>query len=314
MKRRQFLKKVLLAGASFSAPHIWLKKSLADEGLFKITLLQTNDTHSRIDPFPLDGGKYQGMGGIARRSSIIKKIRQGNPNTLLVDAGDTLQGTPYFNLYGGRVEFETMTECGYDVSTLGNHEFDNGVNALANILQYAKFDMVNCNYTLNSTPLSSLIKLYTVKEVEHITVGITGVGIDFVDLVARKNHQGVTYLAPFQELQSVVDHLRHQLGCQLVVVLSHLGYQYDDDKIPSDIQLANRVSGIDWIVGGHTHTFIERPVRVKSVSGHSTHILQVGWAGIILGKTDFYFRNDHLVNVDSNRIPVNENSGLYWNA
>lgn len=302
MKRRQFVKNLLLATAAMSTPHVWIKRSSADTELFKMTLLQTNDTHSRIDPFPMDGGRNQGLGGVARRASLIQEIRRQNPNTLLVDAGDTLQGTPYFNLYGGQIEFETMTECEYDASTLGNHEFDNGVSALAKVLQFAKFDMVNCNFDFGDSPLKSIIKQYTVKEVGPIKVGITGVGIDFVDLVARKNHKGVSYLSPFEQVQSVVNHLKNQLGCHLIVVLSHLGYKYSNEDNPSDIHLAQRVNGIDWIVGGHTHTFMDKPLLIKSVNGHPTNILQVGWAGIILGKTDFYFRDNQLVSVDSQRM------------
>ena len=314
MKRRQFVKNLLLATAAMSAPHIWIKRSSAEEDLFKLTLLQTNDTHSRIDPFPMDGGRNQGLGGIARRASLIKEIRRQNPNTLLVDGGDTLQGTPYFNLYGGQIEFETMTKCGYDASTLGNHEFDNGVDALANVLQYAKFDMVNCNYALDGSPLKSIIKQYTLKQVGPIKVGITGVGIDFVDLVAEKNHEGVSYLPPFERVQATVNHLRNQQGCDLIVVLSHLGYKYSDESTPSDIQLAQRVNGIDWIVGGHTHTFMDKPLLIKSIDGYPTNILQVGWAGINLGKTDFYFRDNQLVSIDSRRMIIDRDTEKYLHA
>ena len=207
-----------------------------------------------------------------------------------------------------------MTECGYDASTLGNHEFDNGASALANVLQFAKFDMVNCNFAFSNSPLESIIKQYTVKEVGPIKVGITGVGIDFVDLVAKKNHEGVSYLPPFERVQSVVNHLRNHLGCDLIVVLSHLGYKYSNENTPSDIQLAQRVNGIDWIVGGHTHTFMDEPLLIKSVNGHPTNILQVGWAGILLGKTDFYFRENQLVSVDSRRMIIDRDTDKYLHA
>ena len=298
MKRRKFLKNTLIAAAALQFPHLWIKKGLAESDQFKLTILQTNDTHSRIDPFPMDGGRNEGLGGIARRATLVNRIRSQNPNTLLVDAGDVLQGTPYFNMFKGKVEYETMTQCGYDFSTLGNHEFDNGADSLAEVLQYAKFDIVNCNYDFGDSPLAPGIKTYEIRQIGPIKVGITGVGIDFADLVAPKNHQGISYNHPYRRLQSVVTYLRRDLGCSLVVVLSHLGLRYDDPR-PSDEEMAVKVNGIDWIVGGHTHTFMKEPLEILSKNRHTTRILQVGWAGILLGKTDFYFEGQKLVAVQT---------------
>ncbi|MBN2367364.1 MAG: metallophosphoesterase [Calditrichaeota bacterium] len=294
MNRRDFIRNALIAGTALQFPHIWIKNSRADQKLFKLCILQTNDTHSRIDPFPMDGGRNQGLGGIARRASLVNRIRNQNPNTLLLDAGDVLQGTPYFNLFKGKLEYQTMTACGYDVSTLGNHEFDNGVDSLANALQYARFDIVNCNYEFGNTALRPIVKRFVTRQVGPFRVGITGVGISFEDLVSPKNHKGVTYEKPYHILQSVVNYLRKDLSCQLVIVLSHLGYRYDEDR-PSDVEMAGEVNGIDWIIGGHTHTFMDAPDTIISKGGHQTGILQVGWAGILLGKTDFLFDNKKLV-------------------
>jgi 5'-nucleotidase len=296
MKRREFIRKAILAGAALQFPHIWVKKAKADDELFKITLLQTNDTHSRIDPFPMDGGRNQGLGGVARRATLVNHIRQENPHTILVDAGDVLQGTPYFNFYKGKLEYLTMSKCGYLASTLGNHEFDNGVDALSEALKYTNFAIVNCNFNFENIPLASQVKRYIVQQLGPIRVGITGIGIDFLDLVALSNHTGVSYKDPVKPLQTVINHLREDLNCQLIVVLSHLGYRYWDEKI-SDLILAHEVDGIDWLVGGHTHTFMKKPEQVTSRNGHLTRILQVGWAGIILGKTDFYFQRQKLVSV-----------------
>jgi 5'-nucleotidase len=304
MKRRDFLKNTVLAATALQFPHIWVKNTHADAGLFKLTILQTNDTHSRIDPFPLDGGRNQGLGGIARRATLINRIRRQNPNTLLVDAGDVLQGTPYFNMYKGKIEYETMTRCRYDASTLGNHEFDNGVDSLAEVLQYANFDIVNCNFDFGDSALAPGINTYITRQVGPIKVGITGVGIDFADLVAPQNHTGVSYKHPYKPLQSVVTYLRRDLGCSLVVVLSHLGLRYNEPR-PSDEEMALRVNGVDWIVGGHTHTFMKEPLEILSKNRHTTRILQVGWAGILLGKTDFYFDGQKLVAVKSDPIQVN---------
>jgi 5'-nucleotidase len=303
MKRRDFLKNTALAAAALQFPHIWIKNARADSDLFKLTILQTNDTHSRIDPFPLDGGRNQGLGGIARRATLINRIRSQNPNTLLVDAGDVLQGTPYFNMYKGKIEYKTMSQCGYDASTLGNHEFDNGVESLAEVLQYANFDIVNCNFDFGDSPLVSHTKTYITRQVGPIKVGITGVGIDFADLVAPQNHEGISYKHPYRPLQSIVDYLRKDLHCSLVVVLSHLGLRYKESR-PSDEEMAVQVNGVDWIVGGHTHTFMKEPLEILSKNRHTSRILQVGWAGILLGKTDFYFEDQKLVAVKSDPIQV----------
>lgn len=303
MKRREFIRNSLFFSAATQFPHIWIKDLQAQNNRSKITILQTNDTHSRIDPFPMDGGRNQGLGGIARRSTLIRRFRKQNPNTLLLDAGDVLQGTPYFNIYKGKIEYQTMSLCKYDVSTLGNHEFDNGVDSLVKALEYAKFNIVNCNYDLGQTILKPCIQTFVTKQIGSIKVGITGVGIDFADLVAQKNHKGIRYHAPNEPLQTVVNYLRKDVGCSLVVVLSHLGYKYKYER-PSDITLAQQVNGIDWIVGGHTHTFMDKPDVIISRGGHTTRILQVGWAGILLGKSDITFEGRSIVAVDTEMITV----------
>jgi 5'-nucleotidase len=309
MKRRDFLKNVLVTGAALQFPHLWIKNSRAGNSLFKLTILQTNDTHSRIDPFPMDGGRNQGLGGIARRKTLVNSVRAQNPYTLLLDAGDVLQGTPYFNLFKGTIEYETMTACGYNVTTLGNHEFDNGVESLAEALTHAGFDVVNCNYEFGDTPLRAIVKRFSVMEIGPLRIGITGVGISFADLVALKNHQGVSYNPPYKILQSVINYLRNDLGCSMVVVLSHLGYKYDE-PIPSDVEMAYQVNGIDWIVGGHTHTFMDTPETVISKKGYKTGILQVGWAGIIVGRTDFFFESNRLISSRTKNIVLDRKYDL----
>ena len=303
MKRREFLRKTLVLGAATQFPHLWIKNLQAQSNRFRITILQTNDTHSRIDPFPMDGGRNQGLGGIARRATLINQIRKQNPNTLLLDGGDVLQGTPYFNIYKGKIEYQTMSLCKYDASTLGNHEFDNGIESLAEALDQAKFPIVNCNFDLGETELRPHIQTFIIRQMGPIKVGITGVGIDFTDLVAPKNHKGISYSEPYKPLQSVVNYLRKDVGCSLVIVLSHLGYKYDELQ-PSDINLAEQVNGIDWIVGGHTHTFMKEPDVLVSKGGYTTRILQVGWAGIILGRTDITFEGQSIVSVETDLISV----------
>jgi 5'-nucleotidase len=303
VKRGEFIRQGVMAIGLCQFPHFWVKTAAAVKSGFKITLLQTNDTHSRIDPFPLDGGRHQGLGGIARRASLIKKIRDENPYTLLVDAGDVLQGTPYFNMFKGKLEYLTMSRCIYDATTLGNHEFDSGIETLANALNYANFDIVNCNYIFENSPLAEKVKTYLIKQLGPIKIGITGVGIDFFDLVLPKNHQGITYKEPFEPLQVQVNFLKKKCQCDLILVLSHLGYKPVKDR-PGDTDIAQNVKGIDWIVSGHTHIFMEKPEKFVSSDGQVTRILQVGFGGIVLGKTDFYFEGRDLLAVKTDNLVV----------
>lgn len=298
MKRREFVKTALFLGSAMQFPHVWIEDVKAESDLYKLTILQTNDTHSRIDPFPMNGSKFQGLGGIARRATLVKKIRQENPNTLLLDAGDVFQGTPYFNFYKGKVEFVTMSLCGYNAITLGNHEFDNGIESLVTALQYTNFPIVNCNYDLGDSLLKSHLKKYMIRQFGPIKVGITGVGIDFTDMVALDKHKGVNYIHPIKPLQEIVNYLRDKIDCSCVIVLSHLGYKYESDKV-SDVVIAREVDGIDWIVSGHTHTFMRKPDIIISKKGHVTRILQVGWAGVVLGKSDLFFDREKLVKTTS---------------
>src|SRR5258706_6650911 len=160
------------AGGSITAP---LLQPLAGETL--ISVLHTNDTHSQIDPFPADDPQYPGKGGVARRATLVRRVRKDNPNTLLIDAGDAFQGTPYFNFYKGEVEYKSMSQIGYDVSTLGNHEFDNGVDALAAAMKFANFDFVSANYDVHGTPLEARVKAYVVRQVAGVRIGLFGLGI-----------------------------------------------------------------------------------------------------------------------------------------
>ncbi|NOX36954.1 MAG: bifunctional metallophosphatase/5'-nucleotidase [Calditrichaeota bacterium] len=303
MKRREFLKTTGAAILGLTLGIGWKEWLYADD-LFRLTLLQTNDTHSRIDPFPPDSGRNAGLGGIARRATFVKQVRQENPHTLLLDAGDVFQGTPYFNLYRGKIEYHTMSLCGYDVVTLGNHEFDNGVASLYQAMEYAQFELVNCNYQMDGTPLVHRVKPYVLKSLGEIRVGITGVGVRLDDLVAPKNREGIRYLDPRPILKEIVNILRYDHRCALVVVISHLGIDGRGDH-PGDRQLARDVEGIDFIVGGHSHTFMQQPEVVRSPSGHPVHIFQVGYGGIYVGRSDLFFRRDKLVGVYSSVIPMN---------
>jgi 5'-nucleotidase len=253
-----------------------------------ITVIHTNDTHSQIDPFPADDRLYPRKGGVARRATLVKRVRYENPNTLLIDAGDAFQGTPYFNFYKGEVEYKSMSQIGYDAATIGNHEFDNGVPALAAAMKFADFDIVSSNYDFRGTLLEQRVKRYLVREVAGVRIGLFGLGISPTALITPDNFKGVTYNDPVQTSRELVKELRQTERCSLVLCMSHLGYYpQPKEKQIGDSQVAEQVDGIDFIASGHTHTFMQTPVIQKQPSGKETIIFQVGKSGINLGRVDF---------------------------
>jgi 5'-nucleotidase len=284
INRRTFL----TASAAFGATVIGFPRSVFEASAADtvITILHTNDTHSQIDPLP-PNDRNAGKGGVARRATLVKRIRKENPNTLLVDAGDVLQGTPYFNFYKGEVEYKAMSAIGYDVGTLGNHEFDNGVEALAAALKFANFDIVSANYDVTGTVLADRVKRYVVKTVGGIRVGLFGLGISPVALITPTNFKGVTFIDPVIAARDVVKKLRDEERCSLVVCMSHLGYYENGQR--GDSFVASQIDGIDFIASGHTHTFMEQPVTQTQPCGAKTLIFQVGKSGIYLGRVDFTF-------------------------
>jgi 5'-nucleotidase len=207
-----------------------------------------------------------------------------------------LQGTPYFNFYKGEVEYKAMSAIGYDAGTLGNHEFDNGVDALAAALKFADFDIVSANYDVKGTALEAMVKPYVVKTAGGIRVGLFGLGISPVALITPANFKGVTYLDPVQAARDVVKKLREQERCSLVVCMSHLGYsERPRANSVSDAVVASQVDGIHFIASGHSHLFMERPVEQTQPCGAKTLIFQVGKSGINVGRVDFTFRSGKLV-------------------
>lgn len=274
-----------------------------------ITILHTNDTHSQIDPLPANDKLFAGKGGVARRATLVKRIRQENPNTLLIDAGDVFQGTPYFNFYKGEVEYKAMSEIGYDAGTLGNHEFDNGVEALAAAMAFAKFDLVSANYDVKGTPLESRVKRYVVREVGGVRIGLFGLGISPAGLITPANFKGVTFRDPVLAAREVVKILRGTERCSLIVGMSHLGYFPESRKgRVGDSQVAMQVNGIDFIASGHTHTFMDQPVSVKQPSGKETLIFQVGKSGVYVGRVDFTIRRGKVVAAAGKLLDLRDNS------
>ena len=290
INRRTFLTASAAFGATLvGLPRLGFEASAAET---VITILHTNDTHSQIDPLPAND-RNAGKGGVARRATLVKRIRKENPNTLLVDAGDVMQGTPYFNFYRGEVEYKAMSAIGYDAGTLGNHEFDNGVDALAAALKFANFDVLSANYDVKGTPLEKYVKRYVVKTLGGVRVGLFGMGISPVGLITPANFKGVTYIDPVVAAREVVKKLREEERCALVVGMSHLGYEANGQR--GDSLVASQVDGIDFIASGHSHLFMEKPVEQTQPCGAKTLIFQVGKSGIYVGRVDFTFRTGKLV-------------------
>jgi 5'-nucleotidase len=287
INRQNFIKRSVAAGALLTAGAFPFEAFAAGE-VKKITILHTNDQHSRIEPFPMDGGKYQGLGGFAQRAELIKKIRAAEKNVLLLDCGDIWQGTPYFNKYLGELEFKLMTGMGYDASTLGNHDFDAGLDGLVKQLPLAGFPFLNVNYNFTDTPLDGKIKRHKIFRFDGVTVGVFGLGIEPAGLIPRDLYGNVKYNDPIPLANQMAAELKHDYKCDYVICLSHLGFKYDEKKV-SDTVLAETTQHIDLILGGHTHTFLDKPVEVKNTAGQKVLLNQVGWAGIYLGRIDIFF-------------------------
>ena len=284
--RRSFLKRVSLGAVGLT---IFNHKLLAQEDLIKITILHTNDMHSRIEPF--SSGKFKGFGGMAQRSSIIEEIRKKEKNVLLFDAGDIFQGTPYFNYYGGELEFKLMSEMKYDAATLGNHDFDNGLDGLKKQLKHASFPFLTSNYDFKKTILRNKFKSYKVFEKQGVKIGVFGLGIKLDGLVPKELYKETKYIDPILVANKVSDKLKNKLNCDLVICLSHLGLEYQSNKV-SDIMVAKNTKNIDLIIGGHTHTFLEKPIITTNLENKKVIINQVGWGGINIGKIDFIFKQN----------------------
>ncbi len=270
-----------------------------------ITILHTNDVHSHIEPFSKDHSEFPNKGGFERRATLISEIRRQNPNTLLFDAGDIFQGTPYFNFYGGEIEFKLMSMLGYDAVTIGNHDFDNGMDGLDKQLPNAKFDIISSNYDFKNTILESKVSNYKIYNKSGIKIGVFGLGIELEGLVSKDLYKETEYLDPIDIANDTAKKLKETENCDIVICLSHLGYKYE--KFPnkiSDLNLAKSTKNIDLIIGGHTHTFMNKPVVVKNNVGNDVLINQVGCFGLYLGRIDFSFDSDNNKIFNSNLLMI----------
>ncbi len=288
--RRDFLRRLALLTAGtgvLGAVPVFGRES---RGSRTLTILHTNDTHARLDPFPASGGALAGLGGIARRATLVNQVRAEAEAVVLLDAGDVFQGTPYFNFYSAEPDLKAMTAMGYDAWTLGNHEFDNRVGGLLQALPHAGFPLVNSNYEVSGSPLADHIKPYHVVQKGDFRIGIVGAGIDFPGLVLASHHEGVAYRDPIRWVRYWSDRVRYFERCDYVICLSHLGFRYQSDRV-DDCKLAQACDGVDLVIGGHTHTFLEVPERFTHANGRETLVTQVGHGGVVLGRIDVRF--DH---------------------
>ena len=305
MKRRTFIQQSTAATALVTIGGFGLQSFNTAPRLKKITILHTNDVHSHIDPFDADASRNANQGGVARRASLVQSIRNENPNTLLLDAGDIFQGTPYFNYYGGELEFKLMSKMKYDAATIGNHDFDNGIDGLYAQLPHAKFQFLSANYNFKNTVMDTHVKPYQVFVKDGLKIGVFGLGIKLNGLVDKKMYKETEYLDPIESAQEMTHILKKDEGCDLIICLSHLGYYYkkNPDKI-CDLTLAKSTKDIDLIIGGHTHTFLPKPTVAQNSEGKNVLVNQVGCYGINLGRIDFYFDAEKNKSADGTSIIV----------
>lgn len=304
MERRTFLKHIgassLLVGMGGLG-----SLSMKPANTKQITILHTNDVHSHIDPLPATDPFSPNKGGVARRAALIEQIRQENPYTLLFDAGDIFQGTPYFNFYGGELEFKLMSMLKYDAATLGNHDFDNALEGLYAQLPHAKFDFIISNYDFSNTILNGHTLPYKIYHLNGIKIGVFGIGVELEGLVNKQMYGETVYLNPIEIAQDMERKLHNEEHCDLIICLSHIGYEYKDNpnKV-CDLKVAAQTSYIDLIIGGHTHTFLSKPTLVTNRREKTTLVNQVGCYGINLGRIDFFFEDEKLVKNKSVSIEV----------
>lgn len=289
MNRKEFLYRSTALAGSLIAPSFLgfggERRSYQDSGL---TILYTNDTHARIEPFPVNSRQFAGLGGIARRASLIEKVRQSRKNVLLLDAGDIFHGTPWFDVFGGSADLNLMTRMGYDAAAIGNHEFDRGPDGFAEAAQKAGFPFLAANYDVRNSPMNPFVERQIVREFSGFRVGIFGLGIGFSGVVESENRGDVRSYDPIRNAETAIQSLKEYHRCDMIICLSHLGFSYTHLR-NDDLRLAEKVEGIDLIIGGHTHTFMEEPHLVKNEGGNETLITQMGHSGIRVGRIDVSF-------------------------
>ena len=301
MQRRNFIQQTAATGAFIGLGGLSL--SFSENYKKHITILHTNDVHSHIEPLSPNDPRNPNMGGVARRATLIEKIRNENPNTLLLDAGDIFQGTPFFNFYGGELEFKLMSKLKYDASTIGNHDFDNGIEGLYAQLPHADFNFISSNYDFRNTVMNGHVLPHKIFKKDGVKIGIFGLGVELQGLVNAHLYKETKYLDPVEIATDMSRLLKEDEKCDIVICLSHLGHSYKSDKI-SDVKLASATENIDLIIGGHTHTFLEKPEIHTNKAGKKVLINQVGCYGLYLGRIDFYLDKENNISGSGRSISV----------
>ena len=248
----------------------------------RIVILHTNDTHSCVYPLNsnLADTMLAGRGGFVRRAVMVKAERKKNPALLLLDSGDFSQGSSYYTLFKGDVEVGLMNMMGYDAAAIGNHEFDFGLDNMARIFRMAEFPVVCANYHFEGTAVEGLVKPYVVLERKGLKIGVFGLGTQLEGMVAAENYKGVTYEDPIVAANRVATELKEKEHCDLVVCLSHLGW---DIEGVDDTELIPASHHIDVVLGGHSHSYFEKPVFYENLDGEEVPLQQMGKNGVFVG-------------------------------
>ncbi len=297
--RREFVKVLGGVAALSLVPSILIAKDKSKTSMTRLTILSTNDVHSRIEPFPANDKRNPNQAGFAQRAAIVKKIRREEENVLLLDAGDVFQGTPYFNVYGGEPEYKLMSKMKYDAGTIGNHEFDNGLSGIKYAMQFAEFPLICSNYDFSETIIDDYTIPYKIIKKGELKIGILGVGVELQGLVSSKNYGKTKYLNPIHSANEFAKLLKDK-SCDYVICLSHLGLDYlpHENQI-GDVELVKNTRNIDYVIGGHTHTFMDEAMEVKNLDGDVVRISHSGWGGLLIGRLDIDFDEQKNISASS---------------
>lgn len=257
------------------------KKAQADN--VQVVVIHTNDTHSCVMPINANMADtaLADRGGYLRRVALLKEERKANPDLLLFDSGDFSQGSPYYSLFKGDVEVGLMNEMKYDAATIGNHEFDFGIDNMVRIFRLAKFPIVCCNYDFTGTPLADIVKPYVVLYRKGLKIGVFGVCPELAGLVSEANYGCIKYEDPISKANETAAYLKEKEKCDAVICLSHLGWDIDGID---DTELVPATRNIDLVLGGHSHTYFKRLEYLNNLDGNPVPVDQNGKSGLWIGK------------------------------
>lgn len=260
-----------------------------DAQTVKITILHTNDTHSRIEPLDKNDPYNPNLAGVVRRKALVDSIRAIERNVLVFDSGDFSQGSPYYSVFHGDVEIEMMNEIGYDAATFGNHEFDFGLDNLKRLTLMADFPMVCTNYDFSNTVLKDIVKPYYIINIDGVRIGLIGLGTRPEGMIQEKHYVGMKFIEPYEIAERTAAYLKKKKRCDIVICLSHLGMYCVGNNIHCDTDLIANTKSIDVVLGGHSHTYMKGPEFIKNAEGREIPVSQMGKNGNYVGRMDIYF-------------------------